>query len=885
LNHRRTGGRIIRATAFAAAVAWCLVFFAAAIEAGTTGKLSGRIVDADGQPVFGVNVLIVGTKMGANTDLDGYFSVINIPAGTYGVRLSHVAYKQMIFSNVVISADQTRKLDAELESSTVSMETVEVRAERPVVDVNLTSMRATVTAEEIAALPLQELQDVVNLQAGVVDGHIRGGRLGEVQYQVDGVSVNNAFDNKSTLKIDRSLLQEVQVISGVFDAEYGQAMSGVVNAVLKDGTEDFHWSAEFFGGGFVFPDGNNRLVDDQVLPASIGSAQLSLSGPTGLPETVLLLNARGYRFDDYVQAERRFVSGDRSDFEHLVFYPSGGGEKEPLGYSTEYSGLLKLTNKSVPNVGVCYQAIFNTIHGRRINWAYRLNPDGLTKQTTYSVDHGVDWTHTLSASTYYKVSVRQNYHEYWDRLYDSLWDPRYDFNGPAIGHENYELGAYVQGVDFTRYVQRTNEVLAVGSFVSQVNRFHLVKFGGEYHLPRIEFGRLGYLVNSTGQLVRHRDEPPDYPGPKQYKPVIAAAYAQDQIEWRDLTVRAGLRLDYFAARDSLPSDLSNPANSIPPPAPASRFVATEAKVRLAPRLGMAIPISESAGLHFAYGHFYQFPAIGTIFANADYRILFDYAASSVDPGVLGNPDIKPEKTVQYEMGYKHAITPDLGMDLNLFYKDIRDLLGVEFISTYNDAQYARLTNVDFGDVVGFTLAMNHRKLGPVSASMDYTWQHAEGNSSNPDETWTRAQAGEDPRPRLVPLNWDQRHTLNATLSTVLLRDISASFILRLASGQPYTPVTEVTFGHGLETNSGRKPVSTSMDLRAEKNFACGDYNIGLFGRVFNVFDTRFFNGRVYDSTGSPYYSRSRSDRFALADPTQFYAPRRIEIGIKLEPGS
>src|SRR6185436_10493124 len=127
-------------------------------------------------------------------------------------------------------------------------------AKRPVVDVNLTSSLASINREEIAKLPVQELQEVVNLQAGVVDGHFRGGRIGEVQYQVDGVSVNNAYDNKTTLRLDRSLLQEVQVISGTFDAEYGQAQSGVVNAILKRGSEDFRWNAEVFGGGFFFPE-------------------------------------------------------------------------------------------------------------------------------------------------------------------------------------------------------------------------------------------------------------------------------------------------------------------------------------------------------------------------------------------------------------------------------------------------------------------------------------------------------------------------------------------------------------------------------------------------------------------------------------------------------
>jgi hypothetical protein len=300
-------------------------------------------------------------------------------------------------------------------------------------------------------------------------------------------------------------------------------------------------------------------------------------------------------------------------------------------------------------------------------------------------------------------------------------------------------------------------------------------------------------------------------------------------------------------------------------------------------LGVSYPILDRAAIYFAYGHFRQFPAIGQIFNNADYDVLTNLQAGTTSYGVLGNPDVSPESTVQYEMGYKHALSADLGADVTVFYKNVRNLLGVEFISTYNDAEYARLTNVDFGDVLGFTVAVDHRALGPASISLDYTWQRALGNASDPRETATRAAAGEDARPRLVPFNWDQRHTLNLTAVLSAPGRYTASAILRLASGQPYTPVIESGFGQGLDTNSGRKPVGVLLDLRGER--AAGDWfgtQVNLFGRVLNVLDTRYFNGPVFTSTGSPYYSRfPEPDKGALADPTRFYPPRRIEIGLRL----
>src|SRR5207247_2658778 len=152
-------------------------------------------------------------------------------------------------------------------------------------------------------------------------------------------------------------------------------------------------------------------------------------------------------------------------------------------------------------------------------------------------------------------------------------------------------------------------------------------------------------------------------------------------------------------------------------------------------------------------------------------------------GVLGNPDIRPERTVQYQFGFKQAVTPWLGVDVSAFYKDIRDLLGVAFVSTYNGAEYTRFTNVDFGNVIA------------------------------------------------------------------------------------YTPAIAAGFAGGLETNSGRKPSAVLLDLRGERPVRLARLDATLFGRVFNAFDSKFWNGFVFGTSGSPYYSRyPAKDLVTLANP-------------------
>ncbi len=853
-------------------------------RAGTTGTISGIVLDTDGTPVVAATIRVDGTRLGAYSDAKGEFSILNVAPGTYEVLVSRLGYQSKRFVQIEVSADRITRVQAELLEEAVQTAEVVVVAEKPPVDLGVTSSRATITTEQIESLPVQDLEDIVNLQAGVVEGHFRGGRIGEVQYQVDGVSVNNSYDNTSSVNVDRSLLQEVQIISGTFDAEYGQAMSGVVNAVLKEGTEDFRYSGEVYAGAHLFPSEDPRLIANRFDPSDIQSYQLSLSGPVGLPNTVFLFSGRRYVFDDYVFGTRRFVPTDRSDFENLVYTGTGDGESVPLGWTREWSGVAKLTNTSLRNAKLNYQALVNYSTGQRANWAYRFNPDGLSEQENFSISHGVDWTQSLSEKSVFELSLRQNVVDYSDYAYESVFDPRYDEAGrPEVAIVD-PLGAVVQGVEFGRFEQHTNAFLAKTSVLTQLTPEHQVKFGGEFQAPRVSFGVPGYLTFTTvdGQeaLVRKVDEPPDYPGISTYDPLIGAAYLQGQSSLPDLTLRMGLRFDYFDARAQIPGDLANPANSIAGQ-PVTPPKDTTAKLSLSPRFGVAFPIEDQAAVHVAYGHFRQFPSISQIFSNSNYDVLAELQAGGLDYGVLGNPDVRPEFTIQYEIGYKHALSQNLGVDVTTFYKDIRDLIGVEFLETYNGAEYTRLTNVDFGDVLGVTVAVDHRSLGPLSVSLDYTWQQALGNSSDPRETATRAAAGDDPRPRLTPFNWDQRHTLNMTLAARQADPYALSAILKVASGQPYTPVIESGFGAGLNTNSGRRPASFLVDLRAERALTIADRKSAVFLRVFNAFDTRFFNGAVFNSTGSPYYSRNPvGDQVALEDPTRFYPPRRIEIGIR-----
>ena len=221
------------------------------VFAQSSGKLTGKITDAaTSEPVPFANVVLEGTNYGAASDLEGDYIIVNVPPGTYNVIVSYIGYVKIVTQNVKINTDLTTNIDFVLTPTSVSLEQeIVIIAQTPLVKKDLTSTESRVTAEEIEEMPLQDLNQLISLQAGVnrdSDGdiHIRGGRSSEVSYLINGISITDDYDRSQALIVETGSIQELQVISGTFDAKYGQAMSGVVNTVLKSGGDKFSFSAE-----------------------------------------------------------------------------------------------------------------------------------------------------------------------------------------------------------------------------------------------------------------------------------------------------------------------------------------------------------------------------------------------------------------------------------------------------------------------------------------------------------------------------------------------------------------------------------------------------------------------------------------------------------------
>lgn len=233
--------------------------------ASTTGKISGIVKDAEtGEPLPGANIIVEGSVLGASADVDGYFVILNVPPGSYTVRANMIGYRDVLMTAVRVKINQSTQIEYGLQASVVqSGSAVNVVAERPVIERDVAASTSNITSGQIDALPVQSVADVVGLEAGSLGLSIRGGDSNELGFQVDGFSLRDERNNAPITGISLSAVEEINIQTGGFNAEYGNIQSGVVTVLTKEGdkqkysgTLTYRYSApsdKHFGASFNDP--------------------------------------------------------------------------------------------------------------------------------------------------------------------------------------------------------------------------------------------------------------------------------------------------------------------------------------------------------------------------------------------------------------------------------------------------------------------------------------------------------------------------------------------------------------------------------------------------------------------------------------------------------
>ncbi len=892
------------------------------VFAGTTGKIVGTVTDKNsGEPLIGVNVIVEGTTLGATTDIDGTYLILNIPPGTYELVFQYLGYREHRISGVNVSVDLTTKVNVQLEEATIDLgEAVEVVADREVIRRDLTSSQAEVGAKEIANIPVEEFEDVLQLQAGVTRNdqggfHIRGGRASEVAYWVDGISVTDAFDGSNAVEIENNAIQSLQVISGTFNAEYGQAMSGIINIVTKEGGNQLSGSFSAYVGDYYSNDSYGKdepfrpgskdqifLNLDDISPSDIYNFNASLDGPVPFTgnKGKFFINVRRFYNDGHLYGRRDWrADGDttlvRSSNRFEVLGTPGDRSIVPMNYDSWYTGQANLTYQLTNLIKVRVKFNYEDREFREYDHFFKFNPDGdFTKfQTGYNGT--LSWDHTLNNTTFYTVKFSQFEKEFKQYVYENPEDPRYVNNDKfAVPELNFSIG----GQKNEHFTRSTRSQIAKFDITSQVHPKHLMKSGIEMRRHKLSYEQFNVidsnLTDSIFTAIKPGVNDPNFTA-YTFEPIEFSAYVQDKMEYEDFIVNMGLRFDFFNSNGRVLADPLDP-NIQSPLLPEHQAMTLEQrrqiwykdpsnKIQISPRLGVAYPISSEGVIHFSYGHFLQIPEFRLLYQNPEFRVTRQNGSNNL----VGNADLDAQKTVMYEIGLQQQLNQDIGVDITGFYRDIRNWVGTSPLQrTYApDVSYSKYENRDYANVRGLTIAFKKRFSNGFSANVDYTFQVAEGNSSDPSDAFNDLLANREPRREIVPLDWDRTHILNGNLY-LSIGQWGVSLLGRFETGLPYTPeiLAARTSGSSIQTglaeNSERRPDLLTFDLQLYRDFIINKMKFSFFLKVFNLLDNRG-EQQVWNDTGRATYTL-RNTTQGSADPEflvqpQFYTePRRIQVG-------
>ncbi len=888
------------------------VFSASILLAGTTGKISGTIKDkSTGGPVPGAAVSIEGTTIGALSNADGAYTILNVPVGTYTLKAQLVGYGSIEVENVSVSADLTTIYDFNLTPLSIQTgEVVVVRAERPLIQQDQTATLEIISKEEIQRLPTRGYQDVVGLNSGVVafsdnpgirqrggrevtnspSMNIRGGRQSDVAYYVDGFSQQDPLTGISTTAINNNAIEEIQITTGGFNAEYGKVSAGIINVTTKEGAKKYSGNLEAITDNF-----HGENYDYNVYAFDI-------SGPLTPTFTDMSF---------YLSGERRW-QGDRDP-------KATAGGVLPNNQLDGYTWQGKLRYDLTQQASLRFGMLGSIDKWRQYVRSYIFNADHMPKYEDKNNSAYIKLTHSLSKSTFYELSANYFVTERergdgvaWNDLYaygrpggnlrfeeTSLyrpWDIDTTEQDESYVYDDYlhrKSSYYGAKFDMTSQVNSSNEIKLGAEYLRHTLRYynhlvpHKVYYQWEFNEDKTDSSwvlspQAWSDVNNYGYDITGQTELNDGWNAAKH-PYEFAFYLQDKFEWEGLIVNAGLRFDYFNANtlrlrnEFVPLDPDK--KGFDPDATNEEILEgqrlTEADLedataekQISPRLGVAYPVSDRTHFRFSYGKFFQRPELQYLYVSYDYLEYMTKVAPYYYP--VGNPNLQPEETTAYEVGFTHRLGDNTRLDVTAYYKDVRNQTEVLRLPSLPKG-YPTYRNRDYGTVKGIETNLKMRRMRNIALDLSYTLSYASGTGSYATTQSNIAWVDSDRPVNVSPLDFDQRHKFTGVIDirsakgegpkvgdVFPLEKTGLNVVLNIGSGTPYTPskvYNEVTLAsvspNPISTvNSRYGPWTYRVDMKLNRSFTLYDLNFDAYLWVLNVFDRKNVLD-VYEGTGKP----------------------------------
>ena len=474
--------------------------------------------------------------------------------------------------------------------------------------------------------------------------------------------------------------------------------------------------------------------------------------------------------------------------------------------------------------------------------------------------------------------ARQEWKSTTDVLDRQLWEYQQQ-PGQYYDPFNRVDGAYyVTNGDYPFYERRKTVTYTVNGDLAKKFGTHNVMVGGD-----LNYNDLSYLLtqfpnvlDANGNYGATRDEFQNF-NPE------GSFFVQDRWQYEGMVLNAGIRYDSFSVGSQIAGEVRDPT-----------------KTQVSPRVGVAYPISDRDVMSFHYGRLFQVP-----------DRLFVFQGRNISAEARGNPNLEPQTTISYQLGVQHLFSKEIYGQFGVYFKDIFGLLTTVdqeipgfavTVPTYVNGDYASSRGIEL------TLIKTHSH--GFSGEINYTYGNATGTASDPNRALASSGNLRDQfKPTSEqPLDWDQRHSMSATLRLGNEKDWAASFVYQFGTGFPYTPeLRQQRRQDPNAVNSERLPSTSTLSLQAERFFKVWGQNVTVYMQGSNLLDSRNISdlqpnlwphNQVNPTSYIVYYTETGraggafltadqdgdgvEDWFSVNDPRVFQQGRVIRVGLGVQ---
>ncbi len=932
------------------------LFFVVSVWAQVPGKIVGRVTDQSNNPLPGVNVIVEGQPLGASTDTDGYYMILNIAPGTYRLTANYVGYHPVTVKGVVVRPDLTTRVDFTLQEEVMELgQAIVVTAEQPVIQRDATAKVTTFNAEEIKSLPVENLQEILSIQSdvsvltntpnakpgynirGIDDIRMRGGRNNEVALLIDGVKVSNPVFGGFGTQIGKNAIEQISIEAGGFSAKYGNALSGVINLTTKEGRaktsgsfryytsrpfglqalipahgralnrQNYQYTlggrlpflkkSSYFISGEVNTQRGTVLLFDRILWNDHRTIGLDLNGDQIADSTVTLPTSQEiikgylqYGNLDSIQHGlarnwRKVIGPDGRKINPLDRYAGWTG----LGWNNYLNVFAKVSYQITPSLKIRFSNLWDQRY-RQINnfnaW-YDYNMAGQNVQILGSNKQTLSINHALSAKTFYDFKLSRFFESRKIRIlrdYDRKFRSRFNVFYPDPNNlktpdeyipyrstkaviDPFETAFYLKADNRWYSGDRSTNWEARLDFTSQISKATKIETGFQFNYIDLHY--------HSYQNISQKDP---FPTIYHRQPKEGALYLQGKSEYDKLILNVGVRLDYQDTGDRFwknPFDPLAKQSGQDDSLEINPLIPVKPKYHVSPRIGLAYPLTSTTVLFFNFGHFYQNPNYRDLYrATGNTRLV-----SLMRGNILGNPNLQPEKAVQYEISLQQQIGRDIGVKINLWSKETTNQVGSVVVPAYSDPgrdnpfTYAVFVNNNFGSARGIDIEVKKVLRKNFGFQINYTYSKAKVLLPTSWDGYWSGDTQEDLPKHETTAPWDQPHVMRANMQYYFngkegvrighvypLENTVWSLIYYGESGMPYTP--SIPGGVIVEPYSARWPATHRVDVRVSKQWRLWKQRFRMFFEIKNVFDRKNVltgytrTGSATDPGTAAYYTYS-----------------------------